>query len=74
MFGEGHSSCQVENQRGRSCAGGHREGVADGEGELVTARAGLMGRGTERSLEVLEEFRSQDTCAAWTDEGGLGQG
>ena len=28
----------------------------------------------ERSLEVLEEFRSQDTCAAWTDEGGVGQG
>ena len=40
----------------------------------MTARAGLTGRWTERSLEALGEFRSQGTCAAWTDEGGVVRG
>ena len=52
MFGEGHSSCQVENRKGRGCAGNTWEGAADSEGELVTARAGLKGSGDSK------EFRS----------------
>ena len=52
MFGEGHSSCQVENRKGRGCAGNTWEGAADGEGELVTAGAGLKGSGDGK------EFRS----------------